>query len=287
MELKTMFEDVPAWPGKEPQPAQAVIGHNKPPLSEIIPVEFRAGLQEKHPTFIKTLDNAVAAAARAKAEDDETLGKCGDLVVLYRRLISHVEATHKVLKAPHLEAGRLVDAEKNALITRLEDAKRTVEAKGNAFVAKRNARIEAEEAARAAEARAAADRAALAEQAAKDVERRTQEALQAAETHEDREIIAEQGEAAQEEAQAAMEDAALAAGPVRKAEPVRSDAGAAVSGKRVYQSAIDDYALAFKEVSDDPKVREAIEKAVQRLVKAGKRELLGCRIWPVSKANFR
>ena len=40
-------------------------------------------------------------------------------------------------------------------------------------------------------------------------------------------------------------------------------------------------------MKDDPKVREAIDAAVKRLVKAGKRELVGVRIWPVAKANFR
>ena len=40
-------------------------------------------------------------------------------------------------------------------------------------------------------------------------------------------------------------------------------------------------------VSDNPKVREAIDKAVAGLVRAGKREIEGVRIWPVAKANFR
>lgn len=84
-----------------------------------------------------------------------------------------------------------------------------------------------------------------------------------------------------------MADAALSAAGPGKVEPVRSDAGAAVSGKQEWQSQVEDYAKAFRAVKDDEKVRGEIDKAVARLVRAGKREITGVRIWPVAKASFR
>lgn len=84
-----------------------------------------------------------------------------------------------------------------------------------------------------------------------------------------------------------MADAALAAAPVGKAEPVRSDTGSTISGRTVWQSQVEDYAKAMKAVKSDPKVREAIDAAVQRLVKAGQREIPGTRIWSTTQAVAR
>ena len=84
-----------------------------------------------------------------------------------------------------------------------------------------------------------------------------------------------------------MAAAALAPALAAKAEPLRSDEGATVSGKQDWMSKVEDYEVAFMSVSDDEKVREAIDKAIQRRVKAGTRKIEGVRIWPVAKANFR
>ncbi|MGJ0236948.1 hypothetical protein ACQEPB_00305 [Novosphingobium fluoreni] len=286
MATQPVFSDVPAWP--DPKPAAAVFGHNKPPLEELIPAEFRTALLAEKPEFLTRMDDAVGAADRAVANDDETLGRCGDLVKLYRALLSHVAETHKAVKEPHLTAGRLVDAEKNALVERIETAKRKVEGIGNTYVAERTARENAERARREAEEREAADRALAAQRAADEAERSAKLAAENATSDAEREKAAEIAAAAQAEANEAIERAALAAAPAsRNVEPVRSDAGAAVSSRQEHTSKVEDYAKAFKAVKDDPKVLEAIDKAVQRLVKAGKREIVGVRIWPVAKANFR
>lgn len=286
MATQPIFDDVPAWPGADNAPAPR--HHNKPPLEELIPIEFREKLLEDKPEFLTRFDAAIDAAARAKAEDDESLAKCGDLVNLYRAQIKHISETHKAVKEPYLQGGRLVDAEKNTLIERVEDAKRKVEAIGNAYVAKQDAIRKAEQAKREAEEREAAQRAAAAEQAARDAERQAELAKKQAATDEEREQALADAEEKRRAAEEEMQRASLAAAAtVTKSEPVRSDAGASVSGKQEWTSAVEDYAKAFKAVKDDPKVQEAIEKAVQRLVKAGKREIPGCRIWPVAKANFR
>src|SRR5690606_38859674 len=121
MVTNPIFNDVPAWP--DPQPAPVHMGHNKPPLEEIIPQEFRTELLRERPEFLLRMDELVEAADRAHAEDEDSLGRCGDLVNSYRAAIKHIDLTHKAVKQPHLDAGRLVDAEKNALVDRINDAK--------------------------------------------------------------------------------------------------------------------------------------------------------------------
>lgn len=285
--VQAVKEEAAPLPGEAPASARVGLGHNRPPLEEIIPVEFRAALLRDHPNFLLKLDQYVAAAGRAFANDDESLGRCGDLVNDLRKFLSHVNATHKEVKEPHLLAGRLVDAEKNRLVDVIDAAKRKVESIGNAYVAERDAKAKAERDRIAAEERAAAERAMAAERARQEAEREAERAALQAKSDEDREAAAARAEAASAEAEEAMANAALAAAQSAKPEPVRSDAGATVSGKQEWVCEVEDYSKAFRAVKDDPKVREAIDAAIKRLVRAGKREITGARIWPVAKANFR
>ncbi|WP_226018459.1 hypothetical protein [Novosphingobium sp. FKTRR1] len=257
---KPIFDNVAPWPEQNPR---AVMGGNKPPLEELIPVEFRAALLAERPDFLTRFDDLVAASKRARAEDEETLGRCGDLVVAYRKCASHINTTHEAVKAPYLLGGRLVDAEKKALLARLDDAKVRVERIANTFVAQREAEQRAER-----ERIAAIERAQAEEYAAAERER------QAAAAADDIEAIVS----------APVVPLAVAR---ERIEPVRSDAGSVVSGKQAWESQVTDYTLAFMAVEDNPKVREAIDKAVAGLVRAGKRTIEGVRIWPVQKANFR
>jgi hypothetical protein len=266
---------------------RAGIGGNKPPLEELIPAEFRAQLLAERPDFLAKFDALVEAAARAKATNDDELGKCGDLVKAYRALIAHITETHKTVKQPHLDAGRLVDAEKNALLQQVEAAKATVESIGNAFVAKRDAEAKAERDRIAAEQRAAAERVAQAERDRVRAEQEAAAAARNATNDAEREAAQAIADNARREAEEAAAAAALAPAAAAKVEPVRSDAGATVSGKQEWMSRVDDHAKAMKAVKSDPKVKEAIEAAVARLVRAGQREIPGCTIWAVAKANFR
>ncbi len=282
--MNTIFPDVADWPTQTNSLPPKT--HNRPPLEEIIPLEFREELLRERPDFLTRLDDLIGAADRAHAEDDESLGKCGDLVKAYRAAQSHIDATHKAVKQPYLDGGRLVDAQKNALTATLSAAKRKVEDIGNTFVAKRDAAIKAEQERLAAEQRAAADRAAAAERERQRAEEEAERAALQAASEEDRRAAAERAEIAAREAEQAMAEASLA--PVAaKVEPVRSDAGATISGKQEWKSAVEDYTLAFIAVESNEKVREAIDKAVAALVRAGTRNIDGVRIWPVAKANFR
>jgi hypothetical protein len=288
-QMQTVFDDVPAWPsqpGANPNPNTG-IGGNKPPLEEVIPLEFREVLLRERPDFLQRMEDLIGAADRAIAVDDVTLGKCGDLVRGLRACDQHITATHKEVKEPHLKAGRLVDAEKNGLIERVAEAKAKVEKIGNAYQAKKDAEAQAERDRIAAVQRAAAEAAAKAEREREAAEAEAARLAALATSDAEREAaaaIAAEAAARAEEIQAA---AALAPAAPARAEPVRSDTGATVSGKQEWKSEVTDYTVAFMAVEDNPKVREAIDKAVAGLVRAGKRQIEGVRIWPVAKANFR
>jgi hypothetical protein len=280
------FDDVKPWPGENPSSnPRAVLGGNRPPPEEAVPLEFREELLREHPDFLTTLEGLVDASGRAVATNDQELGRCGDLVKRYRSVLAHIASAHKTVKEPYLLAGRLVDAEKNTLTEKVEAAKRKVEAIGNTYVAKREAEARAERERVAAEQRAAAERAAAAER-----DRAEQEAARAAAeatSKEERDAAIDRAADAAREAEEAMAAAALAPAAPGRSEPVRSDEGATVSGKQEWACEVEDFAKAFRAVKSDPKVREAIDAAVKRLVKAGQREIAGVRIWPVAKANFR
>jgi rRNA maturation endonuclease Nob1 len=303
MASKPIFDDVAPWPEK-PAPAATHIGHNRPPLDELIPEEFRTELLREKPEFLTKLHDLVEAANRAQAVDDDTLGRCGNLVNAYRACANHIDATHKAVKQPYLDGGRLVDGEKNALRGQVDAARAKVEGIANAFTAKRDAELRAERERIAAEQRAAAAKAAAAEA---ERERAERAAIAAAEFAEraridaekagDAEALAkanadvldasERADAAAIAAEVAMAEASFAPALPDKIEPVRSDEGALVSSKQEWRSEVTDYTLAFMACEDNPKVREAIDKAIAGLVRAGKRQIDGCKIWPVAKANFR
>lgn len=266
---------------------RAVMGANEPPIEEQIAMEFREALLSERPDFLVRMESAVEAVDRAEVVDDETLGKAGDLAKILRACESYVAEVHKAVKEPHLARSRACDAEKNALTSKITVARSRLADVMNAFMAKREAERRAEEMRRAAEARAAAEAAAKAEREAREAELAAQRAMAEAANEAEREAAAGRAAEAQREAEQRMADAALAAAPVGKAEPVRSDTGSTISGRTVWQSQVEDYAKAMKAVKSDPKVREAIDAAVQRLVKAGQREIPGTRIWSTTQAVAR
>ncbi len=265
---------------------RAGIGDNNPPLEERIGMEFREVLLSDRPDFIQRMEGAIAAVDRVAVTDDETLGKAGDLDKILRACDGHITEAHKAVKQPYLDGGRAVDAEKNRLIGPVADARLRLRNSMNTFMAEREARRRAEEARIAAEQRAAQERAERAAREAREAEEATARAAAEASSEEER-IAAEQAASeAQAKAEAAIAAAPLAAAVTRH-EPVRSDAGATVSGRKIWQSEVVDYHLAFMAVEDNPKVREVIDKAVAGLVKAGKTQIEGVKIWQAVQAVSR
>jgi len=260
---KRMTETLPGET-VDPNP-RATIGNNEPPIEERIPLEFREALIELEADFFKVLETYVGVTDAetgehkngqvdiAKCANDVQLGKCGEVVNTLRKLGQRVEAAHKQVKEPYLLGGRLVDAERRALMSRIEDGGNRVQGLMNKYAAdkreeERKARVKAEE------------------------ERCRLEEL-----------------ARENNLEAALPP--VEAAPPVKTEPVRSLGGATVSVSTEWQSEVTDYAKAFKHVKNDAKVREAIDAAIKRLVKATKgnngKELAGVIMREGVKAGAR
>lgn len=251
--MQTAFSDVKPWPKHaEGAPAAAIapMGHNRPPMD----VEARSDFDERLAISKANrgkIEELVASADRAKAFDEDSLGKCGELVKQIRAADGIVSSTHETVKAPYLAAGRAVDAAKNELATKLAGAKKVVEDKQKTFLREEQAKRDTE-ARRIREAQEQADR-----------ERREQEAAAAA-----------TGEPI-----AAPEPVYAPPPPTARMEPIRGDFGATVSTTKKKLCEVTDYTLAFMKVEKNTKVREAIDKAIAALVRAGEHEIDGVRIW--------
>lgn len=284
-----IVQDLPKPDADESQISnpRAEIGGNSPPIEKQIAMEFREALLGERPDFLARMNGAIDAVARAVVTDDETLGKAGDLAKILRACDSYITEVHKSVKQPHLDRGRACDSEKNALTSKIAAARSKLSDVMNEFMAKVEAKRRAEEAERQAAARAAAAEAERAEREARDAEEAARRAVAEANSEVERAAAAREAERARAAATERAENAALAAHAPTKAEPVRSDAGSSVSGRTVWNSEVEDYAKAFKNVKGDAKVREAIDAAILRRVKAGDRELAGCRIWPTTQAIAR
>jgi hypothetical protein len=264
MASQPVFPDVQPWPDQSAAPAPK--GHNRAPLEETIPAEFRETLLAERPDFLQKLDDllgaedAQGAVHRAFCSDDESLAKCGSLVNTLRACEKHVEAVHTAVKAPYLLGGRLCDGQKNALVQRIITGRQIVEGLQQSYARERQ-RIANEE-----RAKAEAERQRI------EAERRRLEEL-ARENN--------------------IEPAALPPLPEPepepvKAAPIRSDDGATVSTSVILVPIVVDYAKAFKSVRHDAKVKEAIDAATARLAKATKAtELPGVEFREEIKVNNR
>lgn len=263
-ETERYFADVAPMPAAPPQAAGSVPGHNKPPLEDDVLAQFRENLLAEQPGFDKRVADLEAGASRVAVNSDETLSKAGDVVRFIRAAQKHVDQVHRTTKEPYLTAGRVCDAEKNRYIERLEAAKRTAEQPMNAYVAQKEAERRAEEA------------------------RIRQQQIEQAEAARKRQAeIEAAAKAGEPEPEAAPLQAVAEPVVIPTKQPVRSDLGTAVSARQVWKCRVEDYTKAFHQVKTDPKVQEAIDAAIARQVRAGKRELKGVVIWPESQAVSR
>lgn len=240
--------------------AEAEIGHNRPPLDVEARAAFDEALDAKQ-GFRERVVSLIGASDRAVATDEESAGRCGELVKQIRAAVTFIESAHKTVKEPYLLAGRAVDAAKNEQVAPLDAAKKKVEAKQTQFIREENARREAE---------------LRRQREAEEARRREGAERLAAEREAEGDILADMG---REPARP------IPVEPERTF--IRGDYGAAVSGQKTWVSQVEDYEVAFIAVANNSKVREAIDTAIKAMVRGGVHEIAGVRIWSDVKVSNR
>jgi sRNA-binding protein len=241
----------------ETENPRAVMGGNRPPLDVEARFAFDEALEATKPGLRERIDQLLAASDRATATDEESAGKCGELVKQIRAAAKAVDDAHTTAKGPYLAAGRAVDAAKNELRGPLDTAKGKVEARQTQFLREQEAIRQAE----------------LRRQREEEEARRREEA--------DR-LASEQASNA-----APVEDAPPPPAPEPERQVIRGDYGATVSGQKIWLSQVEDYEVAFIAVANNSKVREAIDTAIKAMVRGGVHEIPGVRIWSDVKASNR
>lgn len=229
------------------------IGHNSGTPAEMAVAELRDSIDERR----ARVDLLLQSAGKSYAADATSAGKCADLVRMLREEASHIDSIRERVKRPYLEAGRAIDAEAKSVLDPLAQAKRAVEGKIDQYNREERARAEAE-------------RRRLAE-----IELIERERLEA-----ERAISDESG--APIEATAPLHRIDYPTAP-----HIEGDLGAKVIGKTVWRHEITDWSAAFGAVSANDKVRDAINKAISAMVKAGQREIAGVRIFEDIKTEVR
>lgn len=245
------------------------IGHNAAPLAEVLAEESRA--------LAIRADELVSAAQRARADSDDTAGRCVTLAKMLKAHMQDVDKQREATKKPFLEGGRTVDAHYSKLLLPLSKAATDVVAlldtyrrKKEAEAAAERKKLEEEAAAQrkaaeeAEQARQAAEAKALASDSARASEKARREALEA-ETE------------AQRLAAAAAAKAAQAAATV--AAPVASDFGKA-HRRTFWKVEITDLTVALRHARkvNEAALRDCVLDIYQRQVKAGARELPGASV---------
>lgn len=255
--MAAKFEDVKPWP-KAPPAVGSVPGNNRPIPSEDARREF-ADLLAQRTGFEQRLSDLVGSASHAKAVDQESAGRCGELVKQITAAAKVIEEARETVKQPYLEAGRSVDAAAKAKAGPLLDAKAAVTTMLNTFVREEEQKRQAE-ARRADEARRAAE----AEQRAREAE------------------AAKAGQPAPEP-EPVYAPTPIADEPTR----IRGDYGTLTSARKVWKHEVQDYTVAFMAVEKNANVREAIDKAIAAQVRSGEREIAGVRIFEDVVASVR
>ena len=245
----------------ETENPRAVMGGNRPPLDVEARYAFDEALEETKPGLRDRIEQLLAASDRAAATDEESAGKCGELVKQIRAASKAVGDAHVTAKAPYLAAGRAVDAAKNELCGPLDVAKGKVEAKQTQFLRE--------------------------QEAIRQAELRRQREAEEARRREEEERVAAQRAANPEVAPVEIAPPPPPPAPEPERQIIRGDYGATVSGQKVWVSQVEDYEVAFIAVANNSKVREAIDTAIKAMVRGGVHEIPGVRIWSDVKASNR
>lgn len=243
--------------------ARAMLGHNLPPLDELLP--------EETTELVARRDELLGSFARMPltVDSDEVNGKAADLVRMMNSCIKSVEAARVARKEPYLAGGRQIDAHFALIKDPITKAAKAVEMRMTVYQREKAA---AERAAREAEARRQAAEAEAARKAAEEAE-----------------LVAESDEQLAV-AIAAEEAAAQAAADAETARRAAEASAADLSRSRGELGAVSSLRTFFdfkdldKERLDLETLRafipmDALEKAVRAFVRSGGRELRGVTIF--------
>lgn len=261
--------------------APAGIGHNNPPLAEQL-VDQTAELRQR-------AEDLAGSADRCAVTDEDTAGKAALLAKMIAEHRKKIEAERAATKEPYLKAGREVDQHFRALDHLLEGPAKTVVGQIDAYRRKMEAEAAAERRRLEEEARKAREEAAAAERSRQEEERARIAAEEEARRAGDAEAAAK-AEAARRQAevdaeiarrQAAEREAELQRqAATLKAAPIDSGYGVKASSRKVWTSKITDLrkATAHAIKVHPTAVEEAVQKILDRQIKAGVREWPGAEI---------
>lgn len=221
---------------------------NNPPLEERVMLEFEEDLERQG---IKArVAELLESAARVPAITDDTIaGKVGDLCKLARDVEKRIADAREKHNRPLLNAQRALKGKADNIFGPLGEAINSVRQRLNVYVSDQARK-------RAEEQRKAEEEARLAREAAAEISPE----------------LAEQIEA-----------------PKVEARPIaRGDLGASVGTRTVWRHAIEVPIKQLpKAVLESEPVREAIDKVIAAMIRAGNREIKGVKIWSEQEAAVR
>jgi len=247
----------PVEDSQEPANPRAVMGDNRPPIEEQGLADFNDAI-DKHAGLRQRINDLLGSSERAKATNDEEAGRCAELIRQMAAVEGVVESERKAVKEPYLNAGRKIDDAAKTFIGKVSTAKANVRSMTETYMRDKAAK-------EAAELRRLEEK-----------QRREREALEAKAREEAAKAAEENREPDPEVMEAPI---SVSARPVaQEATQVRSDFGAMASTRKVKVAIITDWAKAFKAVKSVPAVQEAVQKAVNALVRAGQTNIPGVEV---------
>lgn len=248
------------------------IGDNSGSVDEA--TRIRENLSEKHESLVNRAYQLLEAEDRVPPEigDDDQAGKVGDLVRLITAAVQTAELARKTEKEPHMAAARTVDGFFKEISEPLGELKTRVSRRLTAYL---TAKAERERRAREEEARRLREEAEKQAAAAAKAEAAAPAAAA---------IVMEQALAT--EAQAVIAERAVEAKPAELSR-TRGDVGSVSSLKTRWVGEVSDRAALDLEALRPYIPVAALQTALNGAIKAGVREIKGCRIFQETTAAVR
>ncbi|WP_374139446.1 hypothetical protein [Sphingomonas sp.] len=261
---------------------RAVVGGNRPPIHELAGMDFNEAI-DAHEGLRARITALVDSSSRAVATDDETAARCAELIRQMGAAEKVVDEERQAVKRPYLEAGRIIDDQAKSLVAALSNAKAKVRGITEDYMRAEQRRLDEERREREAEAeRQRAERQRIIDEANQKAREEAEAERQRLQAIEDQRAAAEAREAVAVEVKPESvfvpEPEPVYAEPVAEPARVRSDLGAVASARKVKVATITDYTKAFKAVKNVSKVQEAVQTAINALVRAGQTEIPGVTI---------